>query len=353
MRPLIEKLKLLRFFTDNKHLVDFMEVEMRFLASVFLTGFIFVLASFSVASSPSTKIQFPLVKDAGTWLICCASYSGVDAPELSRQVVEILRTRDNLEAYIFNHGEEERKKQAVEFERRQKLSPELRMPKKFTRISEQCAVLIGGYKDIEDARKNLEKVKKLPPPQLKLESGKETADVINIYVPLPDKKGAEIRRERLNPLSTAFVVRNPLIPQDNIANNKPDPILKTLNADESFSLLKNSKSVTLVVKEYNGSALLQSTKTVPTSFIEKFFGSRQGDLLNAAALQAHETARVLRRLEFDAYVLHTRTSSIVTIGGFDSLSDPNIVKVQKAITSLKISALDLYSKPLPMEIPKL
>lgn len=68
------------------------------------------------------------------------------------------------------------------------MSPELRQPMKFTRVSEQCAVLLGGHKDIEDARKNLEKIKKLPAPDLKLENGKETADVINIYVPTADKK---------------------------------------------------------------------------------------------------------------------------------------------------------------------
>jgi hypothetical protein len=76
-------------------------------------------------------------------------------------------------------------------------------------------------------------------------------------------------------------------------------------------------------------------------------------MLSAAAMQAHETARVLRKLEFDAYVLHTRTSSIVTVGGFDSREDPNIARIQKAITTLKISALDLYTSPLPMEVPKL
>ncbi|MEY3127097.1 MAG: hypothetical protein RL273_1268, partial [Bacteroidota bacterium] len=33
--------------------------------------------------------------------------------------------------------------------------------------------------------------------------------------------------------------------------------------------------------------------------------------------------------------------------------DPNIARIQKAITTLKISALDLYTSPLPMEVPKL
>jgi len=324
---------------------------MRLFASVILSACIFVVSS--IANTSASKNPYPLTIEAGTWLICCASYSGVDAPELSKQISEILRTRDNLKGYIFNYGEEEKKKQIADFERRQKMSPELRQPMKFTRVSEQCAVLVGGYKDIEDARKNLEKIKKLAPPDLKLENGKETSDVINIYVPTADKKGAEIRRERVNPFSRAFVVRNPLVPNQTIANNKPDPVLKTLNADEQYSLLKNSKSVTLVVKEYNGSAILQSTKAVTTSFMDKLFGSRQGDMLGAAALQAHETARVLRKLEFDAYVLHTRTSSIVTVGGFDSRDDPNIARIQKAITTLKITALDLYTNPLPMDVPKL
>ena len=324
---------------------------MRLFASVILSACIFVVSS--IANTSASKNPYPLTVEAGTWLICCASYSGVDAPELSKQISEVLRTRDNLKGYIFNYGEEEKKKQIADFERRQKMSPELRQPMKFTRVSEQCAVLVGGYKDIEDARKNLEKIKKLPPPDLKLEQGKETSDVINIYVPTADKKGAEIRRERVNPFTRAFVVRNPLIPNQTIANNKPDPVLKTLNADEQYSLLKNSKSVTLVVKEYNGSAILQSTKAVTTSFMDKRFGSRQGDMLGAAALQAHETARVLRKLEFDAYVLHTRTSSIVTVGGFDSRDDPNLAKIQKAITTLKITALDLYTNPLPMDVPKL
>ncbi len=324
---------------------------MRLFASVILSACIFVISG--IANTSASKNPYPLTVEAGTWLICCASYSGVDAPELSKQISEILRNRDNLKGYIFNYGEEEKKKQIADFERRQKMSPELRQPMKFTRVSEQCAVLVGGYKDIEDARKNLEKIKKLAPPDLKLENGKETSDVINIYVPTADKKGAEIRRERVNPFSRAFVVRNPLVPNQTIAKNKPDPVLKTLNADEQYSLLKNSKSVTLVVKEYNGSAILQSTKAVTTSFMDKLFGSRQGDMLGAAALQAHETARVLRKLEFDAYVLHTRTSSIVTVGGFDSRDDPNLARIQKAIITLKITALDLYTNPLPMDVPKL
>ena len=126
---------------------------MRLFASVILSACIFVVSG--IANTQTTKNAYPLTVEAGTWLICCGSYSGIDAPELSKQLTEILKTRDNLTAYIFNYGEEEKKKQIADFERRQKMSPELRQPMKFTRVSEQCAVLLGGHKDIEDARKNL------------------------------------------------------------------------------------------------------------------------------------------------------------------------------------------------------
>ncbi|MFZ9791936.1 MAG: hypothetical protein ACO3GX_12385 [Gemmataceae bacterium] len=305
-----------------------------------------------ISANQASKNPYPLTPDAGTWVVCCASYTGADAPELSRQVAEVLRSRDRLPAFIFNHGEEEKKKQVAEFERWQKLNPTAKNSPKLTRINEQCAVLIGGFKDIDEARKGLEKIKKLAPPELKLENGKETTDVINLYVPLPDKKGVEIRREKVNPFSTSFVVKNPTVALPTSDNKKNDKFLKSLNADEQYSLFKNPKKYTLVVKEYNGSAVIQTSKSGPSGFMEKLFsGNKQGEMLNAAALQAHETARVLRKLDFDAFVLHTKNSSIVTVGAFDSKEDPNLQRVHKAVTSLKIQALDLYNNPLPMEVP--
>ena len=47
-------------------------------------------------------------------------------------------------------------------------------------------------------------------------------------------------------------------------------------------------------------------------------GGRTGEALGAAGLQAHELARFLRTpqlgLGFEAYVLHTRNKSVVTVG---------------------------------------
>src|SRR5262249_22143287 len=68
-------------------------------------------------------------------------------------------------------------------------------------------------------------------------------------------------------------------------------------------------------------------------------GSKPGEALGAAALQAHELAKLLRdpRLGFTAYVLHTRTSSIVTVGGFNALNDAEMQRVQRQLAALRFT----------------
>src|SRR5262245_39258329 len=69
------------------------------------------------AASAAPANPFPVVPEAGPWMICAAHYSGPDAAELARQVAVILRTKHRLNAYIMNHGEEERRKQQEEWEK--------------------------------------------------------------------------------------------------------------------------------------------------------------------------------------------------------------------------------------------
>jgi hypothetical protein len=296
----------------------------------------------------------PLSPEAGNWLICCASYTGADAAELARQCALIIRTRDNLPAYVINYGEQERKKREAEIEQELKLNPDARMPRRGAKIPDQCAVVIGGYQTIDAARASLDKVKKLNAPELKVAEGKVNSDVVSLYVPVPGK-GVEIRREMVNPFTRSFVTRNPTIPNNLPPPPKFDPFIKKLNAEESYSLLRTNKKWTLLVKEYRGATMVQSTPggaNQAGGFLEKIGFSKNSDTLNACALQARETARVLRRLEFDAYVLHTKTTSMVTIGSFDREDDPKMQQVVAHLSKLNLGPLDLAAKPVPMEIPR-
>ena len=182
-----------------------------------------------------------------------------------------------------------------------KLNPDARMPRRGAKIPDQCAVVVGGFATIDAARSSLDKVKKLNPPELKVAEGKVNSDVVSLFVPVPGK-GVEIRREMVNPFTRSFVTRNPTVPNNTPPPPKYDPFMKKLNSEESYSLLRSNKKWTLLVKEYRGATMVQSTTGATGQaggFLEKIGFSKNSDTLNACAMQAHETARVLRKLEFE------------------------------------------------------
>src|SRR5205823_209829 len=117
--------------------------------------------------------------EAGPWLILIHSYTEPNAPSLARALALELRGENfRLPAYVWNYGEKERKEELerVRQEReRQKeliqqarryLPPDaevapvpIRVQKMLLRV--QCAVLVGGYRDVETARRELERLRKL------------------------------------------------------------------------------------------------------------------------------------------------------------------------------------------------
>jgi hypothetical protein len=315
----------------------------------------------AAAPAPAPTL-FPIGPEAGPWCICAAHYSGPEAAELARQVALELRNKHRLPAYIMNHGDQER----ARFEAEQKAfydrNPHLPRRSRTIRVQEQCAVLIGGFKDFDAASAYLSTVRKLPMPELKLDGGKPVYDTINFYEPDPQSKRTVVRPYALNPFSSAMVVRNPTLPLPRAPQRKFDPIWKTLNADEEYSLLKCPRPWTLLVKEYTGASVIQSQQAKPSSFLGLlgFGDGKSADRLGATAMQAHELARVLRdrRLGFEAYVLHTRTGSVVTVGGFDGPDDPALLRMQQRLAALKFGKqgggdpIGLLSQPLPAEVPR-
>ena len=51
-------------------------------------------------------------------------------------------------------------------------------------------------------------------------------------------------------------------------------------------------------------------------------GGKSGQRVDAAATSAHNLAELLRKAKLDAYVLHTKYTSIVCVGGYDTVDDP-------------------------------
>jgi hypothetical protein len=305
--------------------------------------------------SPDPNADIRVTPEHGLWLICVHWYSGPDAPMMARQMVEELRTNYKMPAFVFNHGTEERRKEyervKAVIEEKRKLYQDFNavMPIRVghRKIEEQVAVLVGGYRDDSAARRELDRIRKLPPPdprRVKL-TGKfyGTLDGQN------PQTGQFSRGEYVlvNPFHTAFVVRNPSIKNERPTEwDRPDmTLLRKLNRDESFSLLKCTKPVTLVIREFMTPTAVQP-KSAGSKFLESLgLGKSEVD---ASAQNAHNLADLLRKnAKLDAYVLHTRFSSLVTVGGFDGAEDPRLRSMQHMLTEqLKIPSA------MPMQVPR-
>ncbi len=168
---------------------------------------------------------------------------------------------------------------------------------------------------------------------------------------------------RLNPFATAIVTRNPSLEKIPMAKHVA-PALKKFNADEEYSLLNCPQPYTLLVKEYTGATAVQTgvSSGKEGGFLSALGigGNKAGETLAAAAHDAHELARGLRQLKFEAYVLHGRTSSIVTIGGFTNPDDPGARRVtqqlalvrQENLAKLMTDPMKLFPSPPLIEIPR-
>jgi hypothetical protein len=319
------------------------------------------------ATAPAAPNPYPLPPDAPPFLICAAAFSGPDGADLARQVCAQLRKK-GLTAYVYNRGDEERRRQDEEWERMKAAYPGVPVRKKGVRIVDNYAVLVAGWRDFQSASEHLAGIKKLPMPELTLPNGRPAYDVqaFQEIDPNTGKPSGPTKQGRVNPYHSAMVTRNPLAPGAAAASRpKFDPFWKKLNADEEYSLLACRGKYTLLVKEYTGMRTFQEPpQSRAGGFLEAIgLKGKSCDMLDAAAAQAHELAKLLRdrRFGFKAFVLHTRNASLVTVGEFRGPDDPEMQRVLRQLASLKFNSdkngggpdpIGLLAQPLPVEVPR-
>ena len=302
--------------------------------------------------------RYPVGPQAGAWLICVQTFKGDNAQQLAEEMAELL-IRDKryaLSAYLCDRGGKERlEEQERVHQQRQQYDEWLNQMKSqgvepsrrpfrlrtFNNTQEEFAVLVTvpnrPLKDMDDAHDFLvKKVRKLPPPPNKFMSQ------LNFTKEDPSGKKSDLVSDGfVNPFQFAMVFHNPTIPieKQQADPEKADEFLKKLNAGESLSVLKCSKPWTLVVKVYQGQTVLEAPQSpsIMTS-VGRGLGliKKEPEILNAQTAQARATADLLRLLKFDAYVMHQSTYSLVTVGQYDSPTDPNLVAIQRSLTGLQL-----------------
>ena len=299
-----------------------------------------------------------VTKEQGPWLICATFYTGPQSPISAREMVTELRERYKLPAYVFSKGDEERR---AEYERVKKiveeyhkyclerhLTPDPHFRVRTRQIEDEYAILVGNYPDADAARRSLDKIRHLPRPSDKLcwvSLGRPEIDNPDPFK--APKKGEEKKVEYLSPFTNAFVVHNPAIKQERPADwDKLDiAVLQRLNRGENYSLLNCKKAFTLAVKQFLLPAETRSSSGNIFGKVNPF--AHQTDI-DVQAENAHNLADLLHKTaHLDAFVLHTKYASLVTVGAFDSLEDPTLRATQEMLKNqFKIPT------PVPMPVPK-
>ncbi len=315
----------------------------------------------------------------GAFFICVKSYSrphrpdpsnpGLSARELAEGLAKYIRETHNVNVLLFEYISEAKTAEAIAraaaIERarafnqsleayRQKsrlkgmefLEPDNMIRYKTFNYRDQVAVLIGGFQTEEEAVKGLGVVKKWPAPtDVRLLDGGA--------ISRPDSNGKRtIEKTFLNPFPQAMVVANPAIPREE--ETKPqgiDPFIVKLNEGRPFSLLKATKSWTLGVKSFSAPVAVQSAEE-ESSLMRRMGLGKGADVLNAGAEQAEALAKSIREmrgeppdhapLNLEAFVLHTRTGSFVTVGQYDGPNDPQLLQDRRMLMSLEF---DAYKDP--------
>jgi hypothetical protein len=119
------------------------------------------------------------------------------------------------------------------------------------------------------------------------------------------------------PMGSAFITRNPLLPDELFFAKGIDPFVVDMNKDLPYNLLKNPGRYTVRVASFRGVDTMK-----PAEFERLTTKPRKLAKIDQAALNASNLCAALRQKGIEAYEFHDRTESLVTIGSFQEVGQP-------------------------------
>jgi len=343
-------------------------------------------ATNKIAQPPSNDVSInrdiEITDRQGPWVIYVMSYAGEDAPKLAREFVVELRNNMKLAAYVYNSGAREKE---AEFKRVQKARQDqidalqkaglngtyLPTPIRAVKIEEQTAVVIdGGFRTRDDALSALKKLRDMKIKDFPVGFADRVKLDVKVAIKEEQKGGAkaglQVNKDGyevvvLNPFARAFPARNPEYKHD--LKPELDPVdvslIRELNKQETFTVLKTKKPFTLVIKQFNTQTIVARNQSEADGFLNRFrkgLTLKNGEWSDGAAQGAHDLADAFRKSGLhETFVLHTKYCSFVTVGGYDRVDDNRLTVMQNFLESqLQKEAyrpLELFPRPVPMAVP--
>jgi hypothetical protein len=260
--------------------------------------------------------KYPLTKKHGPWMIMVASIRDVEEDRRVKDGLSAEAAADELVYQLRVLGIP-----AYTYQLEEKLgeisSPADSGSRKFVAQHGYISVLAGNF-----ASNNAPEAKKV----LQYIKTKFQPEFLN-----DPKNGGILPRTpgRPGPLSRAFLTANPLY-EGEVRDAEEDEFLVELNSDQKYSLLGNKSRYSLVVATFYGGSVMQvsgSDSSRALGFFERNFGRSLDD----CAMRAMKLAEALRSAkkhgydrDYEAWVLHEKYRSVVTIGSFETRDDPRL-----------------------------
>jgi len=272
---------------------------------------------FKRRSKPVDERSLELTQRAGPWMILCASFVGPEGVEQAKALAIELRREHGLDAYLYRFEADNPDEfagrgweyfvdeEGREGHRRQQMRAATDQPE------EEMAVLVGDFASPDDSRaqKTLDAIKSLKPTSLTMSSVVETSQQFARWREFQRRLYSARETAGKGPMRTAFLMPNPLLPEEYLARQAADPLVLEMNKHVEYSLLKCPKPFTVRVATFRGDMSFRET-------VDDVNPGRESKLALAAA-KAHVLTQTLRKQGIEAYEFHERHESCVCVGSFD------------------------------------
>lgn len=331
---------------------------------------------FGKTKTDTSQQSMELTQRSGPWLIMCASFAGEDGRLQAYRLARELREKNRLNAYVYSHqfdfAEEVSSKglgwEVVDMGGEQKrLRPKQMQPAGDAQF-EEVAVLVGDFPSLDDskAQRTLEQIKTLQPETIinydieEAANGSTLAGArLRAWRDFANSRSQDPNDRGKGPLKAAFIMPNPMLPDEYFEARKVDHAVLKWNKDQKYSLLKNKGAYTVKIASFGGDSTFELEQIEQTkaedAWRKKSRKARTDSKLMEAAKKATVLTAFLRNQNIEAYEFHDRHESYVCVGSYDWIAktDRNGVKknnpaVVDTIMKYKGSMVSLPGRPAAM-----
>ncbi len=299
--------------------------------------------------SANSAKSLELTDSVGPWLIMCYSFSGDDGAQQAQRLATELRSTYKLDAFTYTHR----------FDLTEKIQNNALIGKDYVRLPSgdemlgsdgkpilvdqklvpasnsnitETAVLVGSFTSVDDerAQKMMAQIKMLSPKTLAGGDPDALANDDSLAGGKLEFHREGVRRARAkatgiqgHSLSNAFLLPNPMLPEDYFIAHSIDKFVIDLNKRvRKYSLLDCPGKYSVRVATFRGRTEINANRIkeqMDDLDWRKRMGKKVESQLAECANKANMLTKALRDEGVEAWIFHDREESYVCVGSFDWL----------------------------------